>query len=129
MNQLKKLNIMHELIMQLIAGEAVFKVADELYESWSKWDHIQHTSDSILGNIEIFNRQVDKVFKDIDQEYQGLIKSSLDLYLADREKLKHGIQHDRVDKRLFEPIKLYIEVLNTIIDMLKSLGTEKLNCS
>lgn len=23
---------MHELIMQLIAGEAVFKVADELYE-------------------------------------------------------------------------------------------------
>lgn len=100
-----------------------------MYESWSKWDHIQYTSGSILEKIEIFNRQIDRIFKDIDQEDQDLIKSSLDLYLVDREKLKHDIQHDHVDKRLFEPIKLYIEVLNTIIDMLKSLGTEKLNCS
>lgn len=119
MNQLKKLNVMHKLIMQLIAGEIVFKAAEELNESWNKGNRIQHTSDSILGKIDIFNRQIEKVFNGIYQEDQELIKKSLDFYLSDREKLKHDIQHDKVDKKLFEPIKAYIEVLNNIINMLK----------
>lgn len=57
MNQLKKLNAIHKGIMAFVASEVVEK-AGELSEGWNKEKHIQHNSDFLRGQINIFQRQL-----------------------------------------------------------------------
>lgn len=111
MNQLKKLNAIHKGIMAFVASEIVEKVG-ELSENWSKGEHIQHNSDSLRGQINIFQRQLPNTLKAIENEDKDLIKKSLEMYKKDREKLKFDIQNDRIKRELFEPLREYIESLN-----------------
>lgn len=119
MNQLKKLNAMHKLTMLTIQGAVVLKEGCKIYEGWKKGDHIQHTSDSLLGQIKIFERQTLKVYESLEKEDRDFIKTSLDMYEKDKEKLKFNIKNDKIDKHLFNPLKDYIDLLNEVIEMLK----------
>lgn len=119
MNQLKKLNAMHKLTMLTIQGAVVLKEGCKIYEGWEKGDHIQHTSDSLLGQIKIFERQTLKVYESLEKEDRDFIKTSLDMYEKDKEKLKFNIKNDKIDKHLFNPLKDYIDLLNEVIEMLK----------
>lgn len=118
MNQLKKLNAIHKGIMAFVASEIVEK-AGELSEGWSKGEHIQHNSDSLRGQINIFQRQLPNTLKAIENEDKDLIKKSLEMYKKDREKLKFDIQNDRIKRELFEPLREYIESLNDWIVVLE----------
>lgn len=118
MNQLKKLNAIHKGIMTFVASEAVEK-AGELSEGWNNGEHIQHNSDSLRGQINIFQRQLPNTLNAIETEDKDLIKKSLDMYKKDREKLKFDIQNDRIKKELFEPLRDYIESLNDWISILE----------
>lgn len=118
MNQLKKLNAIHKGIMAFVAGEVVEK-AGELSEGWNKGERIQHNSDSLRGQINIFQRQLPNTLNAIENEDRDLIKKSLGMYKKDREKLKFDIQNDRIKKELFEPLKEYIESLNDWIVVLE----------
>lgn len=118
MNQLKKLNAIHKGIMAFVASEVVEK-AGELSEGWDKEEHIQHNSDSLRGQINIFQRQLPNTLKAIENEEEDLIKKSLEMYKKDREKLKFDIQNDRIKKELFDPLKEYIESLNDWIAILE----------
>lgn len=75
-----------------------------------KGDHIQHTSDSLLGQIKIFERQTFKVYESLEKEDRDFIKTSLDMYEKDKEKLKFNIKNDKIDKHLFNPLKDYIDL-------------------
>lgn len=119
MNQLKKLNAMHKLTMLTIQGAVVLKEGCKIYEGWKKGDHIQHTSDSLLGQIKIFERQTLKVYESLEKEDRDFIKTSLDMYEKDKEKLKFNIKNDKIDKHLFKPLKDYIDLLKEVIEMLK----------
>lgn len=119
MNQLKKLNAMHKLTMLTIQGAVVLKEGCKIYEGWEKGDHIQHTSDSLLDQIKIFERQTLKVYESLEKEDRDFIKTSLDMYEKDKEKLKFNIKNDKIDKHLFNPLKDYIDLLNEVIEMLK----------
>ena len=55
MNQLKKLNAIHKGIIAFVASEVVEK-AGELSKGWNKGERIQHNSDSLRGQINIFQR-------------------------------------------------------------------------
>lgn len=123
MNQLKKLNAMHKLTMLTIQGAVVLKEGCKIYEGWKKGDHIQHTSDSLLGQIKIFERQTFKVYESLEKEDRDFIKTSLDMYEKDKEKLKFNIKNDKIDKHLFNPLKDYIDLLNEVIEMLKEALT------
>lgn len=118
MNQLKKLNAIHKGIMTFVASEVVEK-AGELSEGWNNGKHIQHNSDSLRGQINIFQRQLPNTLNAIETEDKDLIKKSLDMYKKDREKLKFDIQNDRIKKELFEPLRDYIESLNDWISILE----------
>lgn len=118
MNQLKKLNAIHKGIMAFVASEVVEK-AGELSEGWNKGEHVQHNSDSLRGQINIFQRQLPNTLKAIENEDEDLIKKSLEMYKKDREKLKFDIQNDRIKKELFDPLKEYIESLNDWIAVLE----------
>lgn len=118
MNQLKKLNAIHKGIMTFVASEVVEK-AGELSEGWNNGEHIQHNSDSLRGQINIFQRQLPNTLNAIETEDKDLIKKSLDMYKKDREKLKFDIQNDRIKKELFEPLRDYIESLNDWISILE----------
>lgn len=118
MNQLKKLNAIHKGIMTFVASEVVEK-AGELSEGWNNREHIQHNSDSLRGQINIFQRQLPNTLNAIETEDKDLIKKSLDMYKKDREKLKFDIQNDRIKKELFEPLRDYIESLNDWISILE----------
>lgn len=118
MNQLKKLNAIHKGIMAFVASEVVEK-AGELSEGWNKGEHIQHNSDSLRGQINIFQRQLPNTLKAIEKEDEGLIKKSLEMYKKDREKLRFDIQNDKIKKELFDPLKEYIESLNDWISVLE----------
>ena len=114
MNQLKKLNAIHKGIMAFVASEVVEK-AGELSEGWNKGEHIQHNSDSLRGQINIFQKQLPNTLnEDID-----LIKKSLEMYKKDREKLKFDIQKDKIRRELFDPLREYIESLNDWISILE----------
>lgn len=123
MTPLMKLNVYHNLIMQRIAGDILLKVG-ELKECWKKGDHIQHTSDSLEGQIKLFNKQLDILIHNIENEDEKLIRNSLSTYKNDRNKLKHNSQYDRVHKELFGPLKEYIESLNNVIDLLEIIVGE-----
>lgn len=118
MNQLKKLNAIHKGIMTFVASEVVEK-AGELSEGRNKGEHIQHNSDSLRGQINIFQRQLPNTLNAIETEDKDLIKKSLDMYKKDREKLKFDIQNDRIKKELFDPLREYIESLNDWISILE----------
>lgn len=118
MNQLKKLNAIHKGIMTFVASEVVEK-AGELSEGWNNGEHIQHNSDSLRGQINIFQRQLPNTLNAIETEDKDLIKKSLEMYKKDREKLKFDIQNDRIKKELFEPLRDYIESLNDWISILE----------
>lgn len=118
MNQLKKLNAIHKGIMAFVASEVVEK-AGELSEGWNKGEHIQHNSDSLGGQINIFQRQLTNTLKAIENEDESLIKKSLEMYRKDREKLRFDIQNDKIKKELFDPLKEYIESLNDWISVLE----------
>jgi len=111
---LLKLNAMHKFIMCEISGESVIK-AGVLHCGWTREEHIQHTSDSIKSQIEIFNRQVLQVIQYLRDENVDLIKRSLEMYEKDREKLRFNLQNDQVDKALFGVIKEYMDSLNDLI--------------
>lgn len=115
---LMKLNVYHSLIMQKITGDIVLKIG-ELKEGWKKGDHIQHTSDSLEGQIRLFNKQIDILVHNIENEDEELIKKSLSIYMNDRNKLKHNIQYDKVHKELFKSLQEYIESLNNVIELLE----------
>lgn len=104
--------------MAFVASEVVEK-AGELSEDWGKGEHIQHNSDSLRGQINIFQRQLPNTLKAIENEEEDLIKKSLEMYKKDREKLKFDIQNDRIKKELFDPLKEYIESLNDWIAILE----------
>lgn len=118
MNQLKKLNAIHKGIMTFVASEVV-KKAGELSEGWNKREHIQYNSDSLQGQINIFQRQLPNTLKAIENEDKDSIRKSLDMYKKDRKKLRFDIQNDRIKKELFDPLKEYIESLNAWIVVLE----------
>lgn len=118
MNQLKKLNAIHKGIMAFVASEVVEKEG-ELSEGWGKGEHIQHNSDSLRGQISIFQRQLPNTLKAIENEDKDLIKKSLEMYKKDREKLKFDIQNDKIKRELFNPLNEYIESLNDWIVILE----------
>lgn len=118
MNQLKKLNAIHKGIMTFVASEVVEK-AGELSEGWNNREHIQHNSDSLQGQINIFQRQLPNTLNAIETEDKDLIKKSLDMYKKDREKLKFDIQKDKIRRELFDPLREYIESLNDWISILE----------
>ncbi len=120
MNQLKKLNAIHKGIMVFVAGEVVER-AGELSEGWGKGEHVQHSSDSLKGQINIFQRQLPNTLKAIENEDRDLIKKSLEMYKKDREKLKFDIQKDKIRKELFDPLREYIESLNDWISILEDV--------
>lgn len=120
MNQLKKLNAIHKTIMTILEGSVVL-YQGSLKEGWNEFDHIQHTSDNLPGQIEIFERQLNKTLENIENENVDFVKESLDLYKRDREVLKHNIQFDQIDKRLFDSILIYINQLNELITLLEDL--------
>lgn len=112
MNQLKKLNAIHKGIMAFVASEVVEK-AGELSEGWNKEEHIQHNSDSLRGQINIFQRQLPKTLNAIENEDIDLIKKSLEMYK------KFDIQKDKIREELFDPLREYIESLNDWISILE----------
>jgi len=118
MNQLKKLNAIHKGIMVFVASEVVEK-ARELSEGWNKGEHIQHNSDSLQGQINIFQRQLPNTLNAIENEDKDLIKKSLDMYKKDREKLKFDIQKDKIKRELFDSLNDYVESLNDWITVLE----------
>lgn len=118
MNQLKKLNAIHKGIMAFVASEVVEK-AGELSEGWNKGEHIQHNSDSLRGQINIFQKQLPNTLNAIENEDIDLIKKSLEMYKKDREKLKFDIQKDKAEGELFDPLREYIESLNGWISILE----------
>lgn len=118
MNQLKKLNAIHKGIIAFVASEVVEK-AGELSEGWNKEKHIQHNSDSLRGQINIFQRQLPNTLNAIENEDIDLIKKSLEMYKKDREKLKFDIQKDKIRIELFDPLSEYIESLNDWISVLE----------
>lgn len=117
MNQLKKLNTIHKAIMLYVSGEATLN-AGEMFEGWEKGNHTQHFSDALQGQILIFQRQLSKVVQDIEKDDIEPLKSALEMYKRDREKLKFNIQNDKINKEFFEPLRDYINSLNDWITVL-----------
>lgn len=115
MNQLKKLNAIHKGIIAFVASEVVEK-AGELSEGWNKGEHIQHNSDSLRGQINIFQKQLPNTLNAIENEDIDLIKKSLEIY---KKKLKFDIQKDKAGGELFDPLREYIESLNDWISILE----------
>lgn len=117
MNQLKKLNAMHKVILTRIVGNAVIEAGIKT-EGWKRGEHIQHTSDRIAGHIEIFNRQLDNTMLTLQDEDTDLIERSLKMYKKDLKQLEFNIQNDRVNKSLFTTIREYIITLKGLIEFL-----------
>lgn len=120
MNELKKLNAIHKAIMTIIEGSSVLYVGS-LTEGWNEYDHIQHTSDNLPGQIKIFERQLQNVFSYIENENTELIRKSLSMYKKDLSHLQHNIEYDKIDKRLFESVLYYVEQLKGLIDTLEDV--------
>lgn len=119
MNPLKKLNLFHGIIMQWIAIDVVYRVGI-LKEGWTKGDHIQHTSDSLKGQIDLFKKQLDVLAQSVEKEDKESLKSSLAMYKRDRSKIKHNIQFDKLHKELFESLQDYINSLNETINLIEA---------
>lgn len=117
MNQLKKLNAMHKVILTRIIGNAVIEAGIKT-EGWKRGEHIQHTSDKIEGHIRIFDRQLDNTMPTIQDEDTDLIERSLKMYKKDLKQLEFNIQNDRVNRSLFPIIKEYIMTLKGLIEFL-----------
>lgn len=115
MNQLKKLNAIHKGIMAFVASEVVEK-ARELSEGWNKGEHIQHNSDSLQGQINIFQRQLPNTLNAIENEDKDLIKKSLEMYKKDREKLKFDIQKDKIKREYIESLNDWIVILEDALE-------------
>lgn len=120
MNQLEKLNAMHKVIMLIIQGSAIL-YQGSLKEGWDEFDHIQHTSDNLPGQIRIFEKQLNIVLKDIEKEKKEVLKKSLKMYKEDRRILKQNIQFDQIDKSFYSIILNYITQLNELIQTLELL--------
>lgn len=120
MNELKKLNAIHKILMTFLSGEILMEEG-ELYENWTRGEHVQHTSDTFQSQLLIFQRQAKNVLKSLEEEDEDLIKFSLQMYEKDLEKLKFNIQHDRVNKAFFPSLRDYIEELKSLIEALKSV--------
>lgn len=118
MNQLKKLNIIHKAIYAQIMGDIVIETGVKL-ESWSRGEHIQHTSDSLIGQIKVFERQLKNTVYTVQDEKVEDLERYLKMYKKDLKNLKFNIQHDQINKGLFPAIERYIESLKDIIMVLE----------
>ena len=109
--------------MTFVASSEVQK-AGELLEGWEKDEHTPHNSDSLKGQISIFQRQLPNTVKAIEQENIEELKNTLEMYKRDRKKLQFDIQNDKISRELFEPLQSYIESLNDWITVLESILNE-----
>lgn len=120
MDQLLKLNTMHKIIMNHITGDAVL-TAGVVHSGWKKGDHFRHSSERLLNEIAIFQRQLPVVMANIENENREFLERSLEMYINDRKKLAFDVENDKLDKELFEPVMQYINSLNETIDMLREV--------
>lgn len=118
MNQFKKLNIIHKAIYAQIMGDIVIETGVKL-EGWQRGEHIQHTLDSLMGQIKVFKRQLANTVYTVPDEKVEDLERYLKMYKKDLKNLKFNIQHDQINKGLFPAIERYIESLKDVIMVLE----------
>lgn len=113
MNQLLKLNAMHELIMGELAAEAVIQ-AGVLYAGWERDMSVQESRDAFKKQTKTIKQQATVAFKNLSDEDSKNIKRSLEIFEKDKKMLEFYIKYAKIHKDLFKPANDYIRFLNKL---------------